>query len=74
MTAPPDHLVCVFPEDTIAGQEQDEFIGKVESFDMEPHAVVGNVDNEAVVRQSAGSELDLCRTVEAVAWRSSSFL
>jgi hypothetical protein len=29
MAAPPDHLVCAFPDDTIVGQQQHEFIGNV---------------------------------------------
>ena len=48
--APPDHPVSVFPNDTIAGQEQHKFVGNVEALDMEPHAAVGNVDNLAVAR------------------------
>jgi hypothetical protein len=44
MAAPPDHLVSAFPDNTVAGQEQYELIGNVESRDMKLHAVVGNVD------------------------------
>ena len=44
MAAPPDHLVCAFPDNTVAGQEQHELIGNVESPDMKLHAAVGYVD------------------------------
>ena len=57
MAAPPDYLVCVFPDDTIAGRKQHKFIRNFESLDMEPHAGVGNVDNTAAARVNAGSEL-----------------
>lgn len=44
MGAPPDHLVCAFPDNTVTGQEQHELIGNVESRDMKSHAAVGNVE------------------------------
>jgi hypothetical protein len=44
MASPPDHLVFAFPDNTIAGQEEHELIGNVESGNMEPHTALGNVD------------------------------
>jgi hypothetical protein len=43
VAAPPDHFVCVFPDYTVTGTEQHEFIGSVESVKEEPHAAVGDV-------------------------------
>jgi hypothetical protein len=40
MAAPPDRLVLALPDNTVAGQEQHEFVGNDESGDMEPHAAV----------------------------------
>lgn len=40
MAAPPDHLVCAFPGQHRAGQEQHEFIGSVETVEAQPHAAV----------------------------------
>jgi hypothetical protein len=50
MAAPPDHLACAFPDNTVARQEQHELIGNVESRDMEPHATIGHVNYNAVMR------------------------
>jgi hypothetical protein len=72
VAAPPDHFVCVFPDYTVTGTEQHEFIGSVESVKEEPHAAVGDVDYEAVARWNSGSELDFCYAVEAAAWRPAS--
>lgn len=36
MAAPRDYFVCVFPDDTITGREQHEFVWKVQAFDVEP--------------------------------------
>ena len=58
MAAPPDHFVCVFPHDTIARQQQNELIRNVQSPDIEPHAIVRNVDNVAVARVNTGRKFD----------------
>jgi hypothetical protein len=50
MTAPPDHLVCAFPDNTVSRQEQHKFIGGVETVKEEPYAAVGDIDYEAVAR------------------------
>jgi hypothetical protein len=50
MASSPDHLVFAFPGNTIAGWEEHELIGNVESRDMEPHTALGNVDYDTVVR------------------------
>jgi hypothetical protein len=41
MAALPDHLVSAFPNNTVAGQDQNELIGNVESRDVKSHAAVG---------------------------------
>jgi hypothetical protein len=74
MTAPPDHLVCAFPDNTITGQEQHKFIGGVETVKEEPHAAVGDIDYETVARWNSNSGLDLRHTEEAAAWRPASLL
>src|SRR6516162_184865 len=74
MAAPPDHLVSVFADNTVAGQEQYELIGNVESRDMKLNAVVGNVDYDTIVRENANSHLYLRHVVEGAAWRPASLL
>jgi hypothetical protein len=63
-----------FPDSTVTGQEQHEFIGSVETVKEEPNAAVGYVDYEAVARWNSGSELDLRHTVDAAARRPASLL
>ena len=53
MAAPRDYFVCVFPDDTITGREQHEFVWKVQAFDVEPHAAVGYFDYVAGARDPA---------------------
>ena len=74
MAAPPEHLACAFPDNTVAGQEQHEFIGSIEPVEEEPRAALGHVDDEAVARWNSNTELDLSQTVEAAAWRPASLL
>jgi hypothetical protein len=72
MTAPPDHLVCAFPHNTVTGQEQYKFIGGIEIVKEESHAAVGDIDHEAVAWWNSRSGLDLRHAVEAVPWRPAS--
>jgi hypothetical protein len=55
MAAAPDHLVHAFPDNTVAAQEQQKFIGNVEAVKEAPHAAVGDIDNEAAARWNSGS-------------------
>jgi hypothetical protein len=71
---PPDDLVCTILADTIAREEQDEFIQNLETIDMNPHAFGGNIGNEAVARRNANPELDRCQPSEDVSRGVASFL
>ena len=55
MPAAPDHLVHAFPDNTVTAQEQQKFIGNVETVKEAPHAAVGDIDNEAAARWNSGS-------------------
>ena len=70
----PDHSVCAVPGGAVAGEEQHEFVGNVESEAIDPHPAVGNIGNEAVARRIASSGLDLRQTFERVTRRSAFFL
>ncbi len=45
---PPDHLVRAVPGWSVPGNEQHEFVGRVETKSIDPHAPAGNVGDEAV--------------------------
>src|SRR3984893_11313671 len=64
LVVPPDHFVFALLGYAMAGEEQHEFIGNVEPVNMEPHAAVGNVHDNALARQRAVAELDPGHTVE----------
>jgi hypothetical protein len=74
MTAPPGHLVCALPGNTVTGKEQHKFIGGVEIVDEEPHTTIGDVDYEAVAQWNSNSGLNLRHSEEAAAWRPASLL
>ena len=40
--APPDHLASLL-DGIVAGKNQDEFIGNVEPYDIQPRAFFGNI-------------------------------
>jgi hypothetical protein len=57
----------------VAREEQYEFIRYFETVEMNAHAAVGDVDNEAVARRRVVPELDLRETFEGIA-RLAAFL
>ena len=61
----PDHSVCAVPGGTVAGREQHEFVGNVESEGIDPHPAVGNIGDEAVARRIASSGLKSSPDVRA---------
>src|SRR5580700_369685 len=63
----PDHLVFAFLGYAVAGKEQHELIGNVEPVDMEPHAAIGNVHDNALARQRTVAEMDLRHTIKRTA-------
>ena len=66
----PDHPVdALLGADVVAGEQEDEIVGYIEAFDMQPHAAVGNIGDQAVARQGAAAELDLCHPVDLAAPR-----
>jgi hypothetical protein len=65
----PDHTVDAVLAGTIAGEKQFEFIGKVESIGINPHAAVGNVGDKAVARRRTIPDLYSGQTREAVTLR-----
>jgi hypothetical protein len=70
----PDHSVRAIPSGTVTGYEQHEFVGHFAPIEIESHATVGNVDNEAVVWRRADPELDLRQSLEWVALRAASLV
>ena len=72
---PPDDPVdALLGANAVAGKQQDEVIGHIEALDVEPHAAVGNIGDEAVARQRAAAELDFCHPVDLAAPRPASLV
>src|SRR6204780_5811852 len=67
LVEPPDHFVFALLGYAVAGEEQHEFIGNVESVNIKPHAAIGNVNENALARQCAVAELNPRHTVEGTA-------
>jgi hypothetical protein len=63
--ASPDHLASL--DNSVAGEEQDKFIGNMEPHDVQPHACIGNIENQALARWSAGPDPQLRPMVEVAA-------
>ena len=71
----PDHPVdALLGADFVAGQQQDEIVGHIEALDMQPHAAVGNIGDQAIARQRVAAELDLCHPVDRAAPRPAALL
>jgi hypothetical protein len=62
--APYDFIIMLLAGETVPGEQQHEVIGYVKTFDVKPHAALGNIGHETVARQGAVGELDLRHAIE----------
>jgi hypothetical protein len=68
MLALPNHLVFVLLVDTVvARKEEGKFIGNVDPHGVKPYAFVRDVQNDALMQQSVGSDPHIDRMVEVAA-------
>src|SRR5580692_7481772 len=71
----PDHFVgAALAGRAVFGENQNEFVENFVTVDMNAHAFVGNIADQAIARRQPDAELDRGQLAQPLARRAASFL